>query len=93
MEKKYLVGKVNCETEMEKIFQTGYYVVEENNLFAIQIVKEPFKCVGNGEREIVTSFPISRTREVVERLARIFMKNMVTPTGLFECLDDLYDIC
>lgn len=90
MEKRHLVGKIKCKGEAG-CFCMEYYVLEQRDLYSIEIVKEP--ALGyNREIETVTSFPISRVREVVERLARICMRNSVTPSGLFETLDDIFEI-
>lgn len=92
MEKRHLIGRIKCEGETD-IFCMEYYVLEESDLYSIEIVKESQHGYNRGQDiETVTSFPISRVREVVERLARICMRNSVTPNNLFETLDDIFEI-
>ena len=90
MEKRYLIGRVNCEEDVTE-FMVEYYVVEKSDLYSIELVKEPssYGAEINSERE--TSFPISPSRKCVEKLAKTLMKNAVTPTEMYECLDDLYE--
>lgn len=93
MEKRFLLGRVNISEEECGDFIIEYYILEFNELYSIEIVKEAINNYGIEETaEIATSFPISRTRKVVERILTIFMRNSVTPISLFECLDDLYEI-
>lgn len=93
MNNKYLIGSVCIFEEECGEFVMEYYLVEDRDLFSIEIVKEPAGSYGSGgDAEIATSFPISKTRSVVERIAEVFMSNCVTPMALLECLDDIYEI-
>lgn len=93
MEKRYLIGRVDCEKLEDCSFVIEYYVLEIGDLYSIEIVKEPVANCGSLEdNERITSYPISRTREQVERIARLFMRNAVTPMGLYDCLDDLCEV-
>ena len=91
MERRYLVGRAFCE-EGVKEFNVEYYVVERSDLYSIELIKEVGPSYGDSLlSETETSFPISGSRNCVERLARTLMNNRVTPVEMYECLDDLYE--
>ena len=93
MEKRYFVGRILCGEDREETFTIEYYLLESGDLFSIEIVKETTDVFGEtGEIEDIRSYPISHTRSVVERIARIFMRNAVTPVTMYECLDDMFEI-
>ena len=93
MERKYFVGRIECEELKERIFAMEYYVVEYMNMYSIEIVKEAVANCGMVEdNERITSYPISHTRKVAERIASLFLRNAVTPMGMYECLDDIFEI-
>lgn len=93
MESRILLGKVVVDGVECEEFAIEYYILEADELYSIEIVKEVVNEYGiRQEPEIARSFPISRTKSVVERILTIFMRNYVTPISLFECLDDLYEI-
>lgn len=93
MEKRFLLGRVTVNEADCEEFIIEYYILEVNELYSIEIVKAAVNEYGReNAAEVATSFPISRTRKVVERILTIFMRNYVTPISLFECLDDLYEI-
>ncbi|MBE6015009.1 MAG: hypothetical protein E7241_06560 [Lachnospiraceae bacterium] len=93
MEKRYFVGRIQCGEDREETFTIEYYLLECRDLFSIEIVKERTDVFGESEDvENITSYPISHTRSVVERIARILLRNAVTPATMYECLDDMFEI-
>ncbi len=90
MEKRIFIGRANCENGVTE-FQVEYYVVERSDLYSIELVKEESSYGGGRGSESETSFPISPSRRCVEKLAKKLMANAVTPTEMYECLDDLYE--
>ena len=91
LERRYFVGRAVCEEGIRE-FQVEYYVVERSDLFSIELIKEQGPGYGGDEMpESEQSFPISASRNCVEKLATTLLKNKVTPVEMYECLDDLYE--
>ena len=85
-----MIGRADCENGTTE-FHVEYYVIEKSDLYSIELVKEESSYGGASDQESETSFPISPSRSCVEKLARTLMTNSVTPTEMYECLDDLYE--
>ena len=92
MIKKYLTGSTIVTQEGQNI-KLEYYLLEElrdaggHFLYGMMIRKEE-RRTGKLERTQTVAKAISYSREYVERMIGLFMKNTVTPLTMMELIDE-----
>lgn len=92
MMKKYLTGSSVVTQEGQNI-TLEYYLLEEMRdtggrfLYGMMIRKEERKT-GKLERTQTVAKAISYSREYVERMICLFMRNTVTPLTMMELIDE-----
>lgn len=92
MRKDYLIG-VATVAQQEQRIRLEYYLVEETrdvsgiSLYGMMIKKE-MRTEGKIERTQASGKAISYSRDYVERMIQLFMKNAVTPLTMDELIDE-----
>ncbi len=92
MRKDYLIGSTIVSQQEQKI-RLEYYLIEERRdtsgiaLYGMMIRKET-RAGGRIERKQAVGKAISYSREYVERMIRLFLKNTVTPMSMVELIDE-----
>lgn len=92
MRKDYLIGSTMISQQQQRI-HLEYYLVEEARdtsgiyLYGIMIKRET-RVEGRIERMHSVSKAISYSREYVERMLQIFIRNAVTPMSMEELIDE-----
>lgn len=92
MIKKYLTGSASITQEGQNV-KLEYYLIEEMRdmgdyfLYGMMIKKEARKA-GRIERTQTAAKAISYSREYVERMLCLFIKNTVTPLTMLELIDE-----
>lgn len=92
MRKDYLIGSTEVSQQEQKI-RLEYYLIEENrdsngSILYGMMIKREMHTPGKIERLQGTGKAISYSREYVERMIRLFMKNAVTPISMLELIDE-----
>ena len=92
MRKDYLIGSTTVSQQEQKI-RLEYYLVEERRdasgiaLYGMMIKRETREG-GRIERMQAVGKAISYSREYVEQMIRLFLKNTVTPMSMLELIDE-----
>ena len=92
MRRDYLIGSTVVSQQNQRI-RLEYYLVEELRdasgiyLYGI-LIKRETKEKGKIERIQAVGKAISYSKEYVEKMIRIFMKNTVTPISMEELIDE-----
>lgn len=92
MRKDYLIGVTSVSMQEQKI-RLEYYLIEETRdvsgicLYGV-LIKRETRSDGKIERMQGAGKAISYSREYVERMIQIFMKNTVTPLTMEELIDE-----
>ena len=92
MRKDYLVG-VTVVSQQEQKIRLEYYLIEERRdvgdiaLYGM-LIKRESRVEGRIEKMQGAGKAISYSREYVERMIQLFMKNAVTPLTMEELIDE-----
>ena len=92
MRTDYLIGSTEVAEREQKI-RLDYYLIEESrdsngtSLYGM-LIKRETRTPGKIDRLQGTGKAISYSREYVERMIRLFMKNTVTPMTMLELIDE-----